>query len=119
LILGDCDAVPTSTTFSAENEFDFSADDKEIVYTATPVPTREEAWSTNHDLFSVNLEPGERRQITTNPAADGLPRFSPDGKFLAYRAQARPGFESDRWQLILLDRATGQKRSLTERFESW
>jgi Tol biopolymer transport system component len=116
---GDRDAVPTSTTFSAGDEFDFSPDGKEIVYTATPFPNREEAWSTNHDLYSVNLETGERRQITTNPAADGLPRFSPDGKFLAYRAQARAGFEADRWQLILLDRATGQRRSLTEQLDSW
>jgi len=115
---GDRDAVPTSSTFSAGDEFAFSPDGKELAYTATPIPTREESWSTNHDLYAVNLETGERRPLTTNPAADGLPRYSPDGTFLAYRAQARPGFEADRWQLILLDRMSGQRRSLTESFDA-
>jgi dipeptidyl aminopeptidase/acylaminoacyl peptidase len=115
---GDRDAVPTSDTFSAGDEFDFSPDGKDLVYTATPTPAREEAWSTNHDLYSVNLETGERKQITTNPAADGYPRFSPDGKYLAYRAQSRPGFEADRWQLMLLELATGRTRSLTADFDA-
>ena len=70
---GDRDAVPTSTTFSAGDEFDVSPDGQFLAYTATPVPTREEAWSTNHDLYEVNLRTGERRQITENKAADGLP----------------------------------------------
>jgi dipeptidyl aminopeptidase/acylaminoacyl peptidase len=115
---GDRDAVPTSTTFEAGDEFAFSPDGAELVYTATPTPAREEAWSTNHDLWAVNLKTGERRQLTKNPAADGFARFSPDGKLMAYRAQSRAGFEADRWQLMLLDRATGQTRSLTENFDS-
>jgi dipeptidyl aminopeptidase/acylaminoacyl peptidase len=110
---GDRDAVPNSSTFSEGDDFDFSPDGAELVYTATPTPAREEAWRTNHDLYSVNLRTGERRQLTTNPAADALPRFSPDGKLLAYRAQSRPGAEADRWQLFVLDRATGRPRSLT------
>jgi dipeptidyl aminopeptidase/acylaminoacyl peptidase len=81
------------------------------------VPLREQAWSTNHDLFSVNLATGERRQLTTNLAADCTPQFSPDGKQLAYRAQARPGYEADRWQLMLLDLANGRSRSLTEQLD--
>jgi dipeptidyl aminopeptidase/acylaminoacyl peptidase len=116
---GDRDAIPTSDTFSAGDEFSFSPDGRFLAYTATPLPTREEAWSTNHDIYEVNLETGERRQITTNPAADGCPRYSPDGKSLAYRAQSRPGFESDRWQLMLYDRATGARHSLTADFDSW
>lgn len=116
---GDRDAVPTSSTFSAGDDFDFSPDGDELIYTATPTPAREEAWRTNHDLYTVNLRNGERRQITTNTAADGLPRYSPDGKFIAYRAQSKPGFESDRWQLMLYERATGKVRSLTSDFDSW
>lgn len=116
---GGRDAVPTSSTFSAGDEFDFSPDGRFLAYTATPSPAREEAWSTNHDIYEVNLETGERRQLTSNLAADGLPRYSPDGKHLAYRAQSRPGFESDRWQLMLLERAGGTARSLTPDFDSW
>ena len=115
---GDRDAVPTSSTFSAGDDFAFSPDGKELAYTATPTPTREEAWSTNHDLYAVNLETGERKQLTTNLAADGFPRYSPDGKYLAYRAQARAGFEADRWQLLLLNRASGATRSLTANLDT-
>ncbi|HTK81044.1 MAG TPA: S9 family peptidase [Bacteroidota bacterium] len=115
---GENDAQPTSSTFSAGDEFDFSPDSREIAFTCPPTPTREQAWSTNHDIFTVNLSTGERKQLTTNPAADGFPRYSPNGKYVAYRAQSKPGFEADRWQLMLYDRETGTTRSLSEDFDS-
>jgi dipeptidyl aminopeptidase/acylaminoacyl peptidase len=49
-----------------------------------------------------------------NKAADNTPLYSPDGKYIAYRAQQRPGYESDRWRLMLYDRKTGAKRNVTE-----
>jgi dipeptidyl aminopeptidase/acylaminoacyl peptidase len=115
---GDRDAVPTSETFSAGDDFTFSPDGSELAYTATPTPPHSESWSTNHDIYIVNLSTGDRQQLTTNPAADGYPQYSPDGKYIAYRAQSRPGFEADRWQLILYDRSTHAIRSLTESFDS-
>ena len=111
---GDNDGTPTSDTFSFGDEFTFSADDREIFFTAPPLPTREQAWRTNHDIWAVNLATGARRNLTgDNLAADTEPRVSPDGRLLAYHAQVRPGFESDRYQLIVLDLVTGQRRSLT------
>lgn len=115
---GNRDAVPTSTTFSAGIDYAFSPDSREVAYTATPIPVREEAWSTNHDIYAVPVTGGPARQITTNPAADGYPRYSPDGRYIAYRAQAQPGFEADRWQLVLYERATGSRKSLTEAFDA-
>ena len=116
---GDRDAVPTSRTFSAGDDFDFSPDGKELAYTAPPLPAREEAWKTDHNIVVVNLDTGERKEITAgNPAADGFPRYSPDGKYIAYRAQQRAGFEADRWQLMLHERATSRTRSLTEQLDS-
>jgi dipeptidyl aminopeptidase/acylaminoacyl peptidase len=114
---GENDAQPTSSTFAEGDEFDFSPDGRELVFTAPPLPIREQAWSTNHDLWSVNIETGKRVRLTENPAADGLPRFSPDGRFLAYRAQERAGAEADRWQLWLLDRQSGTRRSLTANWD--
>ena len=114
---GNRDAVPTSETFSKGIDYAFSPDSREIAYTATPVPVHEEAWSTNHDIYAVPVTGGTPRQITTNPAADGYPRYSPDGKYIAYRAQAQPGFEADRWQLFLYNRATGKQESLTGSFD--
>jgi len=116
---GDRDAVPTSSTFSASDDFGFSPDGNELAYTATPLPAREEAWKTDHNIVVVNLTSGDRKEITTaNPAADGFPRYSPDGRYIAYRAQQRAGFEADRWQLRLYERATGRTRSLTEQLDS-
>ena len=72
------------------------------------------ALSTNSDLFAVPLAGGEAKKITVNLAADTSPLYSPDGKYLAYRAQARPGVESDRWRLVVMERATGVATILTE-----
>jgi dipeptidyl aminopeptidase/acylaminoacyl peptidase len=54
-----------------------------------------------------------------NPASDSTPLYSPDGRYIAYRAQQRPGYESDRFRLMLYDRETGEKKDLTEGFDSW
>ena len=113
---GDRDVVPTSSTFSAGIDFGFSPDSKEIAYTA--VPAENEAWNTNHDVYTVSVNGGPAKQITTNPAADGYPRYSPDGKYIAYRAQEVPGFEADRWQIWIYDRSTGKTRSITSSYDS-
>lgn len=110
---GDRDAVPTSQTFDAGDEYAFAEDDRTLVHTAEPLPTRIGAWNTNLDILAEDLTSGKTTTVTTNPAADGMPRFSPDGHLLAYRAQSRPGVESDRWQLWLLDLRSGARRSLT------
>jgi dipeptidyl aminopeptidase/acylaminoacyl peptidase len=116
---GDRDAYPTSSTFSLGDDFTFSPDGKQLYFTA--VPERNEAWSTDHDICRVPVSGGTTRweSLTAeNPAADGSPQFSPDGKWLAYRAQKRPGFEADRWDLMLLPAAgKGPPRILTEEFD--
>ena len=113
---GDRDAVPTSSTFSAGDDFTFSPDGKEIAYTATP--TENEAWNTNHDIYTVSIDGSNRKQITTNPAADGFPRYSKDGKYIAYRAQRKPAFEADKWELMLCNLLSGKIESLTENFDA-
>jgi dipeptidyl aminopeptidase/acylaminoacyl peptidase len=115
---GDRDAYPTSDTFSIGDDFTFSPDSKHLVYTA--VPERDEAWSTNYDICRVSTSGGKVECLTAdNPAADGAPRYSPDGKWLAYRAQKRPGFEADRWQIMVMPADGSQKaRSVTADFDS-
>jgi dipeptidyl aminopeptidase/acylaminoacyl peptidase len=66
------------------------------------------AAGTNNDLFVVSIQGGTPHKITANPGADNSPAYSPDGKYLAYRSQARAGYESDKWRLVVLDRATGK-----------
>jgi dipeptidyl aminopeptidase/acylaminoacyl peptidase len=112
---GDRDAVPTSTTFAEGPEFTFSPDGKELAF--TQAPTENEGWNTNHDIFVMPVGGGSEKKLTENRAADGEPSYSPDGKWLAYRAQSIPGHEADRWQLYLYERASGKTRSLTWEFE--
>src|SRR5262249_5457626 len=54
-----------------------------------------------------------------NRAWDGTPRYSPDGRYIAFRAQRTPGYESDRFELRVLERASGAVRTLTEGFDDW
>lgn len=99
---GDRDAYPTSSTFSVGDDFAFSPDGRYLIVSA--VPATGESWSTNYDLCRIDLsKPSANWETLTpsNPAADVSPKFSPNGKRLAYRAQARPGYEADRWQLII------------------
>jgi dipeptidyl aminopeptidase/acylaminoacyl peptidase len=105
---GDRDAFPTSDTFSSGDNFTFSPDSKFLLYTA--VPKEHEAWSTNYDICRAPITGGGKdwECLTKgNPAADGAPAFSPDGNKLAYRAQKRPGFESDKWDLMVVDCDSG------------
>jgi Tol biopolymer transport system component len=78
------------------------------------------AASTNNDLWIVPVNGGPAKNITAeNPASDSTPLYSPDGRSIAYRAQQRPGYESDRFRLMLYDRKTGEKKNLTEDFDHW
>lgn len=71
-------------------------------------------------MYLVSVAGGEIKNITAeNKAQDSGPVvYSPDGKYLAYGAMERPVFEADRIQLILYDRVTGKKRSISENFDS-
>src|SRR2546426_530119 len=68
--------------------------------------------STNSDLFIVPIAGGAAKRITTRKGADTSPKYSPDGRWIAWRSQARAGYESDLWELWLYDRSNGQTRRL-------
>jgi len=101
----------------------WAPDSKELCFTA--VTDKVEATSTNGDLFvvpaaaspSAALGTGEIKRITTQMGFDGNPVYSPDGKYIAYRAQLRAGFEADRWRLMLYERAADRHINLTENFD--
>jgi dipeptidyl aminopeptidase/acylaminoacyl peptidase len=93
-------------------DINFSPDSKEICFTA--VTDKVEAISTNGDLFVVSANGGASKRITTQPGFDGNPVYSPDGKYIAYHAQLTGGYESDRWRVMLYDRAAGKNENLTE-----
>jgi dipeptidyl aminopeptidase/acylaminoacyl peptidase len=113
---GDYDAPVFS--LGGQDNYAFSADGQEICYTSNH--DKVEATSTNNDLWIVSVNGSGARNITAdNPASDSTPLYSPDGKYIAYRAQQRPGYESDRFRLMLYDRNTGAKKDLTTDFYRW
>lgn len=80
----------------------------------------EQAESTNKDLWLVKASGGPARNITAdNHGYDGNPQYSPDGNYIAYKIQTVPGYESDWIRLALYDRATGERRIISESFDNW
>jgi len=83
-------------------------------------PDEQKATSTNSDLYVIDLGTDKRRNLTqSNPAYDGNPAYSPDGRYIAYRMQKVPGYESDRFRLVVYDRQRRQSIFLTERLDNW
>ena len=113
---GDYDAPVFS--LGGQDNYSFSPDGQEICYTSNH--EKNPAASTSNDLWIVPVNGGAAKNITAdNPASDSTPLYSPDGRYIAYRAQQRPGYESDRFRLMLYDRKTGEKKNLTEEFDRW
>ena len=121
--------------------FALAPDGKEICFVSNHEP--QEADNTNKDLWlssvqteiamdkkandlnppsppTVYTEYGkEPTNITlNNKAYDGYPQYSPDGKYIAYKFQTTPMYESDRLYIGLYDRTTGAKTVLTEKFDN-
>jgi len=98
--------VPTMP-FGGNEDFAISKDGRTVYFSAR-VAGKTEPWSTNFDLFSVSVSGGALKNLTAgNPAWDAQPVTSPDGTKLAYKAMKRPGYEADRFQLKVMDLATG------------
>jgi len=113
---GDYDSPVFS--LGGQDDYAFSPDGQEVCYASNH--DKNPAASTNNDLWIVPVSGGAAKNITAdNPASDTSPLYSPDGRYIAYRAQQRPGYESDRFHLMLYDRKTGEKRNLTENLDRW
>ncbi|MDQ2767630.1 MAG: DPP IV N-terminal domain-containing protein, partial [Gemmatimonadota bacterium] len=84
--------------FGGSEGYAWSPDGKELSYTAKD-SGREDAWSTDNNLYTVSSAGGKTTVITgANKGADENPVYSPDGKLILFHSQARAGFESDRWR---------------------
>jgi dipeptidyl aminopeptidase/acylaminoacyl peptidase len=111
------DADVPSRPFGDASEYTFSPDSSRVVFTAR-LKGKTEPWSTNFDLYEVSVDGGEPRNLTQgNPAWDTQPVFSPDGSLLAWRAMQRPGFEADRFRIVLMNMKSGEQRVLTEEWD--
>jgi len=104
--------VPTRP-FGGRSDMAFSPDGAELVFVARVAPG-EEPWSTNTDLWRVTLrgEASPENVTSDNPATDTAPVYSPDGRYLAWLAMTRTGFEADRLRIMLRDLRTGETREV-------
>ena len=108
------DADVPSKPFGGPEEYALTPDGKGVVFTARDAGAGE-SWSTDFNLYYAGLDGvGAPRRLTPNPAWDTHPVFSPDGATLAYLAMRRPGFEADRFRIVLRDWPDGDERVLTE-----
>ena len=110
-LVGDTPSKP----FGDGSELSWSADSQSVFFTLR-LADKDEPRSTNLDIYQAAAD-GSVPPVnltTANAATDTLPAASPDGKWLAWAAMARPGYEADRQVLMLRDLKSGTVRALTQ-----
>src|SRR5438094_5281950 len=124
---GDHDVPPFN--LGGQDMYAISPDGQEVAYTSNIDEV--EATSTNNEIFVVPIDVASAssrafstdqagslsHKISTSPGSDTTPLYSPDGNGIAWRSQARAGFEADKWRLLVQDRQTGKTHDLTEKFD--
>ena len=132
--------------FGGIEQLDWSPDSKQIAYTCRKKTGLDYSISTDSDIYLYDTETGKTKNLckpedyvepqidptTTlrvqavnapenlknNVGYDQNPKFSPDGRYIAWLSMERDGYEADRQRLCCLEFATGEKNYLTEDFDS-
>ena len=111
-LVGDAPSKP----FGGAEEISWSADSKNVTFALRKADAKEPL-STNLDLYQSSAGGGVTNLTKANEATDTLPAASPDGKWLAYAAMARPGYEADRQVVMLRDVKSGKVKALTQNWD--
>ena len=132
--------------FGGMEQLAWSTDSKQIAYTCRKKTGLQYSISTDSDIFLYDVEKKETKNLCKPadyvepaieptktmlnqavnapenlknlPGYDQNPKFSPDGRYLAWTSMARDGYEADRMRLCCYDLKTGEKTFLTESFDS-
>ena len=109
-LIGDTPSKPSG----GGEEIAWSADSQKL-YFALRKADAAEPRSTNLDIYASEHGLGDPKNLTPdNQATDTLPAASPDGKWLAWAAMARAGYEADKQTLMLMEKASGRVTALTD-----
>ncbi len=115
---GDTHDVPPFQ-LEGPDQYGFSPDGKEIAFEENldPVP----AISTSMSIFTLRLDDPNAKPVKISTSAGGnhSPQYSPDGRYIAWRSQARAGYESDRFRLVIYDRQTKTIKDVLPNFDRW
>lgn len=120
LTLNSNSDVPPLALGSA-NDFSFSPDGNEIAFTMNP--DKENATSTNNDIFIINVKDIQQgketpyKKISESTGNDNQPVYSPDGKYIAFTSMERAGLESDKQRLALYNRETGELKYVSQNLD--
>jgi len=106
---GDHDVPPFH--LGGQDMYTISPDGQELAYTSNIDEV--EATSTNNEIFILPITGGAPKRISTSSGSDSTPLYSADGKYIAWRSQARAGFEADKQSLIIYERDRGQMHNAT------
>ncbi|MEM7351158.1 MAG: S9 family peptidase, partial [Acidobacteriota bacterium] len=111
-LMPDYDALMAFTSLA----WDLSPDGHEIAFSAN---STEPPWQKlDFNLHLLDLESGKIRRITEdNPAWDGDPLYTPDGRYLLFGRNHRPEIAPDFTRLARYDRASGKIRDLTAEWD--
>ena len=110
--------------FGGIEQLAWSNDSKQIAYTCRKKTGLEYSVSTDSDIYLYNTETGKTRNLCKEDATDKNlgydtnPKFSPDGKSIAWQSMERDGYESDRNRLCVMNLKSGEKTYVTEAFQS-
>ena len=137
----ECPMAP----FGGIEQLAWSPDSKQVAYTCRKKEGVEYAISTDADIYLYNIDTRAtrnlckpegykepkidptktmRNQAVNHQAGDMQvgydvnPKFSPDGKYIAWQSMKNDGYESDRNRLCVMELATGKKSYVTEKFDS-
>lgn len=104
--------------FGGTDDFSWTPDSKKIAYTCRKKTGKEYAFSTNSDIFLYDTESKETVNLTSGMMGyDTHPRFSPDGRYVAWLSMEHDGYESDKNRLFIQNLENGEKTYLTDNFD--
>ncbi len=137
----ECPTAP----FGGIEQLAWSPDSKQIAYSCKKCEGVMYAISTDSDIYLYTIDSKETRNLCKpegyiqpeidptksiaaqkinhldgdcNVGYDTNPKFSPDGKQIAWLSMERCGYESDRNRLCVYTFSTGEKKYMTEAFDS-